>query len=57
MMNYEADNVIKELFDSPKNTYQNNSKSMKGFAFAFDYVHLLYHKCQKINSNRDGSYI
>ena len=24
---------------------------------AFNYVHLLYYRCQKINSNRDGSYI
>ena len=25
--------------------------------FAFSYVHLLYHKCHKINPNRDDSYI
>ena len=30
---------------------------MKGSDFVFDYVHLLYYKCHKINSNRDGSYI
>ena len=29
-MNDEADEVIKELFDSPKNRYQNNLESMKG---------------------------
>ena len=30
---------------------------MKGSAFVFDYVHLLYYKCHKINLNRGGSYI
>ena len=57
MINDEADEVIKELFDSLKNRYQNNLESMKGSEFAFDYVHLLYYKCHKINPNRGGSYI
>ena len=30
---------------------------MKGSAFVFDYVHLLYYKCHKINPNRGGLYI
>ena len=30
MINNEADKVIKELFDSLKNRYQNNMESMKG---------------------------
>ena len=30
MINDEADEVIKELFDSLKNRYQNNMESMKG---------------------------
>ena len=30
---------------------------MKGSEFVFDYVHLLYCKCHKINPNRGGSYI
>ena len=30
---------------------------MKGSDFIFDYVHLLYCKCHKINLNRGGSYI
>ena len=30
---------------------------MKGSEFAFDYVHLLYYKCHKINPNCWGSYI
>ena len=38
IINDEADEVIKELFDSLKNTYQNNLESMKGSEFVFDYV-------------------
>ena len=30
---------------------------MKGSDFVFDYAHLLYYKCHKINLNRGGSYI
>ena len=40
MMNDEAGEVIKELFDSFKNRYQNNLESMKGTESVFDYVHL-----------------
>ena len=57
MTNDETDEVIKELFDSLKNRYQNNLESMKGSEFAFDYVHLLYYKCHKTNQNFGGSYI
>ena len=56
MINNEVDEVIKELLDSLKNRYQNNLESMKGSEFVLDYVHLLYHKCHKINLNRGGSY-
>ena len=56
MINDEADEVIKELFDSLKNRYQNNLESMKGSEFVLDYVLLLYCKCHKINPNRGGSY-
>ena len=45
MINDEVDEVIKELFDSVKNRYQNNLEPMKDF-FVFDYVQLLYYKCQ-----------
>ena len=30
---------------------------MEGIEFVFDYVHLLYYKYQKINSNCVGSYV
>ena len=57
MINDEADNVIKEFFNSLKNRYQNDLKLMKVSEFVFDYVHLLYYKCHKTNPNRGGSYI
>ena len=57
MINDEADEVIKELFNSLKNRYQNNLESLKGSEIAFDYVQLLYYKCHKTNPNRGGSYI
>ena len=47
----EADKVIKKLFESIKSRYQNNFQSMRGSEFVFDYVHLLYYKCHKINLN------
>ena len=50
LINDEVDKFIKELFDSLKNRYQNNLESMKGSDFVFDYVHLLYYKCQKNKS-------
>ena len=52
MINQEADEVIKELFDSLKNRYQNNLESIKYSEFVFDYVDLLYYKCHKINPNK-----
>ena len=57
VINDEADEVIKELFDSLKNKYQNNLESMKGSEFVFHYFYLLSYKCHKINPNRDGLYI
>ena len=49
MINDEADNVIEEFFNSLKNRYQNDLKSMKVSEFVFDYVLLLYYKCHKTN--------
>ena len=57
MINDEANEVIKELFDSIKNRYKKNLESMKGSEFVFDYVHLLYYKCHEINLNRGRLYI
>ena len=30
---------------------------MKGSAFVFHYLYLMYYKCHKINPNRGGSYL
>ena len=57
MISDEADEVIKKLFHSLKNRYQNNLESMRGSEFVLDNVQLLYYKCQNINLNRGGSYI
>ena len=57
MINDKAHEVIKELFYSLKDRYQNNLESMKGSEFVFHYDHLMYYKCHKINSNCVGSYI
>ena len=51
VINDEADRVMKELFDSLKNRYQNDLGSLKGSEFLFDYVQLLYYECHKIKSN------
>ena len=56
MINDDANEVINKLFDSLKNRYQNNLESMKGSEFVFDYVHLMYYKCHKINPKFGGSY-
>ena len=57
MINNEAVEVIKELFDSLKNRYQNNLESMKGSEFAIHCVHLFYYKYHEINPNCGESYI
>ena len=57
MINDEADEVMKKLFDSQKNRYHNNLGSIKDTECVFNYVHLSYYKCHKINPNRGKSYI
>ena len=57
MINDEANGVIKELFDSLKNRYQNNLDSLKSRESFFDYVHLLYYKRHKTNPSCGGSYV
>ena len=56
MIDDKEDEVIKELFDSLKNRFQNNLESMEGSKFVFDYAHLLYYKCYKINKNPGRSF-
>ena len=57
MISDKADEVIKKLFDSLKNRYQNDLESMRGSEFVFYYIQLLYDKCHKINLNCVGSYM
>ena len=53
MVNDDAAEGFKELFESLSNRYQNNLETkMRRSKFAFDYVHFLYYKCHKINPNR-----
>ena len=47
-INDEADEVIEELSNLLKKRYRNNLQSMKDSEFVFDYVELLYNRCQKI---------
>ena len=54
MINDETDEVLKELFQSLKNRCQNNLESIKGSEFVFDYIHVLYYKCSRINLNHAG---
>ena len=51
MINDEADESIKELYDSLKNRYQNNLESVKGSEFVFDYIQLVYYECHKTSPN------
>ena len=53
-INDEADEVIKELFNSLQKRYQNDLELMKGSEFVFNYFHLLYHKR---SPNCGGAYI
>ena len=55
MINDKAVKVIKKLFKSLLNGYQNNlEKLMKGLEFVYDYVHLLYYKYHKLNLDHGG---
>ena len=57
MTNEEVDKVIKERFDFLKNRYQNNLESIKVNMFVFEYLHLLYCRCLKIDTSCVGSCI
>ena len=57
MISDQADEVIKKIFNSLKNRYQNNLQSMRGSQFVLGYVQLLYYKCNRITFNRGGLYI
>ena len=54
----DTDEIIKELFESLLQRYQENlQEKMKGSDFAFDGVNYLYYDLNKISISRNGSYI
>ena len=56
IMDSETDNIIKELFESLLQKYQEGlEESMRASEFIFDSVNLLYFNLQKISLNRKGS--
>ena len=58
MINYKANEVKEELFQSLLSSYQIGLEtSMRGSYFNFDCAHLLYYKCHKINFQHRESYI
>ena len=58
MMGSETDEIIKELFKSFLQKYQEGlEESMKGSEFAFDSVDFLHYHLQKISLNIGGSYM
>ena len=55
MMGSKTDDIIKELFESLLQKYQEGlEKSMKGSNFAFDSVDLSYYHLQKTSLSRKG---
>ena len=57
MISHDVDEVIKKLFDSLKNRYQNNLQSMRGSKLVFDYVQLLHYEYHQLSLTGSGSYI
>ena len=54
----DTDEVIKNLFRSPLQRYQENlEEKMRGSEFVFDGINLLHYDLNKISLNRAGSYI
>ena len=58
MMGNGTDEIIKELFESLLQKYQEGLEERKrGSEFLFDSVDLLHYNLHKISLNRGGSYI
>ena len=58
MMGNETDDIIKELFKSLLQKYQEGLKqSIKESKFAFDSIDLFHYHLPKINLKRSGSYV
>ena len=58
MITDEAYEVMEKHFKSLLNKYKKKLEILiEDSEFVFDYVHLLYYKCHKINPTLTGSYI
>ena len=58
MIGNEADEIIRELFESLLQRYQKRSEeSIRGIEFVFYNIDLLCYKRHKTSLNRGGSYI
>ena len=58
IMGNETDEIIKELFESLLQRYQEGlEEKIKGSKFVFDSVDLLHYNLHKISLNRGGLYI
>ena len=58
MMGSETDEIIKELFKSFLQKYQEGiEESMRGSEFVYDSVNALYYNLNKVSLSRDGSHI
>ena len=58
MMGSETDEIIKELFKSFLQKYQEGiEESMRGSEFVYDSVNALYCNLNKVSLSRDGSHI
>ena len=53
----DTNEIIKNLFNSPKNSQKVLEESMRGSDFVFDYVESLNYIFHKVDLKRSGSYI
>ena len=57
MWGSHTDNIIRELFESFLNNYQNEEQIIKGSDFNFERFDLMDYKLYKVSLKRGGSYI
>ena len=57
MRDGDANDIIKELFESFLHDYQEKLKTIKGNDFAFESAYLLDYKLHRVRLKRGGSYI
>ena len=57
MRDGDANDIIKELFESFLHDYQEKLKTIKGSDFVFESVDLMDYKLHRVRLNRGGSYI